>query len=1052
MSSSNSWLRRWFRPVRTRSDAVAFRRRRAHLQFEACEQRAMLAAVLPAVATDEGVMTPSYVVSNATFVQQSGETVTTINDTSGSIATVQTAINSARTANASRLIVVNLKANTRYTVTSTPLTLGSNVCLTGSGTTIAAAASATATSLVRISAGSRNVSVSRLTLDGGLAALNGLEAPGVSRVNVDQVTVQSAGLDGIFLQGLGSTSYDSEITVTRCEAANSLGAGVHIVDATQAVVLDVSAYGNAMGFRLETSADSLLANNRASFNTTAGIALADTTRCKVVGNLCVANTVGISNAGTTTSSTYNFFVNNEFRTGATGFSMAGQANVLYGNTFASDVTTPLSIASGSGANRIITTGPALTGSGQEIFRPPTASNPHTQAVLATAGRVDVVTAATTLSGVQAAYDAARAANATAVIVLRLTASRITGDVTCVLGSRTCVLIDGTIALSSGVTAFSALGAGFISISGGVIDGGGTTGRSGLSFENCSRVVVEEVTLRNFGDKATRVSDSDVIAFSGCTTPCIVAGTTIDGGAARGIWTKGNSTSSTGGFIFAGNTISNCNMDGIDLDVTTSNSLAYANTSRDNVRYGVFVEEGASLNTVFANTCSSNEIGINVYSSLTGTTIRNTLVANVCDSNQRGIRFGAARGLETSQNFAFNNSLTRSKSSGLDAQSVGTENYCSQQYFSGNVANIGGTTGAVFFNSKSFAATSTAATTTMTPSSPGVSATPVGSVAITFSKPVTGFGVGDLTLTRGGTPVSLASATLTSTDGQRFTLGSLGAATATEGAYTLSFTAAGAGVVDAAGQTLTQNATATWTLDTSITVPSGQTIIDTTVRTGSAQVVKRGAGTLVLTVAASFTGGTVVEAGTLIIRHPDALGVGSLTVQAGATVRLDIGTDRVAVTALSLDAAGLLDVDAGGVSVAAGGLARATFRERLSVGRNGGGWNGSSGIVSTFAADEVAAGSPRAVGWLDDGAAALTFAFAAPGDTNLDGLVDVLDAATFISSGAYDAAIDSGWMDGDFNDDGIVDVLDAADLIGGGLYDAGSYLPSASAVARRRWIL
>ena len=456
--------------------------------------------------------------------------------------------------------------------------------------------------------------------------------------------------------------------------------------------------------------------------------------------------------------------------------------------------------------------------------------------------------------------------------------------------------------------------------------------------------------------------------------------------------------------------------------------------------------------MFANTCSSNEIGINVYSSLTGTTIRNTLVANVCDSNQRGIRFGAARGLETSQNFAFNNSLTRSKSSGLDAQSVGTENYCSQQYFSGNVANIGGTTGAVFFNSKSFAATSTAATTTMTPSSPGTSATPVGSVAITFSKPVTGFGIGDLTLTRGGTPVSLATATLASTDGQRFTLGSLGAATATEGAYTLSFTAAGAGVVDAAGQTLTQNATATWTLDTSITVPSGQTIIDTTVRTGSAQVVKRGAGTLVLTVAASFTGGTVVEAGTLIIRHPDALGVGSLTVQAGATVRLDIGTDRVAVTALSLDAAGLLDVDAGGVSVAAGGLARATFRERLSVGRNGGGWNGSSGIVSTFAADEVAAGSPRAVGWLDDGAAALTFAFAAPGDTNLDGLVDVLDAATFISSGAYDAAIDSGWMDGDFNDDGIVDVLDAADLIGGGLYDAGSYLPSASAVARRRWIL
>jgi autotransporter-associated beta strand protein len=359
---------------------------------------------------------------------------------------------------------------------------------------------------------------------------------------------------------------------------------------------------------------------------------------------------------------------------------------------------------------------------------------------------------------------------------------------------------------------------------------------------------------------------------------------------------------------------------------------------------------------------------------------------------------------------------------------------------------------VFFNSKSFAATSSAATTTMTPSSPGVSATPVGSVAITFSKPLTGFGIGDLTLTRGGTPVSLASATLTSTDGQRFTLGSLGAATATEGTYTLSLTAAGAGVVDAAGQTLTQNATATWTLDTSITVPAGQTVIDTTVRTGSAQLVKRGAGTLVLTVAASFTGGTVVEAGTLIVRHADALGVGSLTVWANAAARLDIGTDRLALTALSLDALGLLDVGAGGVSVAAGGLTLATFRQRLTVGRNGGSWNGGFGIVSSVAAEDVAAGTLRTVGWLDDGSAPLTFAFAAPGDTNLDGLVDVLDAANFISSGVYDAGVAASWMEGDFNDDGIVDVLDAADLMGGGLYETGSYLPSPSAAARRKSII
>jgi autotransporter-associated beta strand protein len=207
--------------------------------------------------------------------------------------------------------------------------------------------------------------------------------------------------------------------------------------------------------------------------------------------------------------------------------------------------------------------------------------------------------------------------------------------------------------------------------------------------------------------------------------------------------------------------------------------------------------------------------------------------------------------------------------------------------------------------------------------------------------------------------------------------------------------------------------------------------------------------LVLTVAASFTGGTVVEAGTLIIRQANAIGVGSLTVRAGAIVRLDIGTDRLAVMALSLDSAGLLDVGAGGVSVAAGGLALATFRQRLSAGRNGGGWDGSSGIVSSVAAVNVAAGAFRTVGWLDDGSAPLTFAFAAPGDTNLDGVVDVLDAANFISSGYYDAGIAASWMQGDFNDDGIVDILDAADLMGGGLYDAGSYLPSPAAAPRQK---
>lgn len=45
---------------------------------------------------------------------------------------------------------------------------------------------------------------------------------------------------------------------------------------------------------------------------------------------------------------------------------------------------------------------------------------------------------------------------------------------------------------------------------------------------------------------------------------------------------------------------------------------------------------------------------------------------------------------------------------------------------------------------------------------------------------------------------------------------------------------------------------------------------------------------------------------------------------------------------------------------------------------------------------------RDVGWLDHGDGSVSFAFAAPGDTNIDRLVDSLDAASFLATRLYDA--------------------------------------------------
>jgi autotransporter-associated beta strand protein/parallel beta-helix repeat protein len=643
-----------------------------------------------------------YTVPNSTYVQQpSGEVLTTINDASGSIATLQAAINAARISNPSRQIMIKLKAGARYTISNLPLTLGSNMSLSGTSSCIVANSSTTAPTLIKITNGSNMVSINNLTLEGALANLYGIEALGVSRINIDQVTVRRTILDGILLEGLGSTIFDNEMTITRCDVSECTNAsGIHIKNATQAVCSENLSTYNLRGILLESCARSTLLNNLVEYNSSSGISLFEDTWCKVANNRCYGNGIGISTNGTSASNQYNFLVSNIFQNSSQGISLTGYANVLYGNSFTTNVTLPVKIVAGSGVNRILTTSNAFSVPGQDYFHPPTATNPHSEAIMNGRTRTDLITSASSLSAIQTLYNDAKITNPNNVFVLHLTASQINGDSTLVLDSNTCVILDGTINLNPGIVAFSSASSSYISLSGGVINGANTTGRHGIDFENCSRILIEKMSFLNFGSKVTRIQDSDVILLSGCTTPCVIDSCFINGGAARGIWTKGNSVNSTAGLIFVNNSISNVNMDGIDFDVTTSGSLALDNLCQANIRYGIFVEEGAKNNQVIGNTCLSNEIGINVISNVVGDTIQNSFISNTCTSNQRGIRFGASSAWETSHNFAFNNSILNSTTSGIDAQGVGVENYCSQTYFSGNALNLNATTSSVFFNSPS----------------------------------------------------------------------------------------------------------------------------------------------------------------------------------------------------------------------------------------------------------------------------------------------------------------------------------------------------------------
>jgi len=251
------------------------------------------------------------------------------------------------------------------------------------------------------------------------------------------------------------------------------------------------------------------------------------------------------------------------------------------------------------------------------------------------------------------------------------------------------------------------------------------------------------------------------------------------------------------------------------------------------------------------------------------------------------------------------------------------------------------------------------------------------------------------------------------------------------------TTPGTSTIRAATSSVSGEATVTTTTaDAVVSVATGQTAVEMGGRSGVGALVKQGPGTLVLDGANTHAGGTVVEQGELVIRNLAALGGGRLEVRAGGRVTLDIGLDGLTLPMLVLDPAGRIDIGAGRLTVAAG-LTESATRQQLLDGLNGGGWDGSRGIMSRGAA------SGRTLGYVVE-QGQVTIAYAAPGDTNLDGVVDVIDVANLVVSFGGSGASDVGWSGGDFNYDGLVDQLDLSDFLSAGVFDRGEYLSAADA--------
>ncbi len=114
--------------------------------------------------------------------------------------------------------------------------------------------------------------------------------------------------------------------------------------------------------------------------------------------------------------------------------------------------------------------------------------------------------------------------------------------------------------------------------------------------------------------------------------------------------------------------------------------------------------------------------------------------------------------------------------------------------------------------------------------------------------------------------------------------------------------------------------------------------------GSADTVtKTGAGTLVFNAANAYAGPTIVQAGALQVSHPNALLNSAVSVELGATLEI-AGSTVMTVPGLTL-AGGRVDLGDGGILIATGDTTIAAMRMAIVAGRNGGSWDGATGITS-----------------------------------------------------------------------------------------------------------
>jgi autotransporter-associated beta strand protein len=201
-------------------------------------------------------------------------------------------------------------------------------------------------------------------------------------------------------------------------------------------------------------------------------------------------------------------------------------------------------------------------------------------------------------------------------------------------------------------------------------------------------------------------------------------------------------------------------------------------------------------------------------------------------------------------------------------------------------------------------------------------------------------------------------------------------------------------------------------------------------TGNGSLTKTGSATLTLNTVNTYTGGTIVNAGTLIVGVDGAL-PNSNVIITGGTLQLGASTGLVQMTSLSITGTGVLDVNNNHVIITYGSSDPiTTIAGYIKSGYNGGAWNGT-GIMSTAAQTPTngllyglgyADGADNVVAGLSSGQIEVMYTLL--GDANLDGLVNGSDFNILAAN--FNQSV-TGWDEGDFNYDGLVNGADFLDL-------------------------